>query len=144
MKEKQIEEKSYRTVYVAVDGREFDDKNACLKYDKSFACVMKSYLNDMAIRPSSTEEDLFYAGNSDTEVFVVIPKNKEDILRIKQVAIGFGTPEDRVNTWINESDINSVILVTIGCDNDWVYISRLNNILKNIVGEKYKLAPTIN
>ena len=144
MKEKQIEEKSYRTVYVAVDGREFDDKSTCLKYDKSFACVMKSYLNDMSIRETSTEEDLFYTGSCENEVFIVMPKTEEDILHIKQLAIGFGESEERVSKQIDNSDINSIILVTIGYNDDWAYVCRLNTIIKNIVGEKYKLVPTMN
>ncbi len=141
---KQVEQKSYVNVYVACDGKEFADSGACKTYEKTFACAMKSYLKDMSIRESSTEEDLFYTGSCESEVFVVIPKTKEDILHIKQIAIGFGSSEETVNGWIDESDINSVILVTIGYDNDWVYISRLNKIIKNIVGEKYKLVPAIN
>ena len=141
---KQIEQKSYIKVYVACDGKEFTDSDACKTYEKTFACAMKSYLRDMSIREPSTEDDLFYTGSCENEVFVVIPKTKEDILHIKQIAIGFGTSEETVNKWIDDSDIDSIILVTIGCCNDWAYVCRLDKIIKNIVGEKYKLVPAIN
>ena len=141
---KQIEQKSYVNVYVACDGKEFDDSDACRTYEKTFACAMKSYLRDMSIRESVTEEDLFYTGSCENEVFVVIPKTKEDILHIKQIAIGFGNSEEIVNKWIDDSDIDSIILVTIGCCNDWTYVCRLNNIIKIIFGEKYKLVPAMN
>lgn len=143
---KQIEEHAvnYRTVYVATDGKEFDDETTCRTYEKSLACALKTNLKEMSIRDTSTEEDLFYTGSCETEVFIVVPKTKEDILHIKQVAFGFGASEIQVNNWISEEDIDSVILVTIGYNNEWVYITRLNNIVKNIVGEKYKLVPTIS
>lgn len=146
MTTKQIENitKTYTTVYVAADGKEFYDKEACSTYDKSFACAMKSYLRDMSIRETSNEEDLFYTGSCENEVFIVVPKTQEDILHIKQFAIGLGTSEERVSKWIDNNDIDSVILVTVGYNDDWVYVSRLNTIIKNIVGENYKLVPVIN
>ena len=146
MTTKQIENitKTYTTVYVAADGKEFDDEEACSTYDKSFACAMKSYLRDMSIRETSTEEDLFYTGSCENEVFIVVPKTQKDILHIKQFAIGLGTSEERVDKWIDDGDIDTVILVTVGYNNDWVYISRLNTIIKNIVGENYKLVPAID
>ena len=144
MTTKQIQDVNYRTVYVASDGKEFDDAETCRTYERSYACAMKSYLKDMSIRETCNEEDLFDTGSCETEVFVVLPKSKEDILRIKQIAIGFCCSEENVNKCIDDSDINSVILVTIGYNNEWACISRLNNILKNIVGEKYKLVSTTN
>lgn len=143
---KQIEEHAikYRTVYIAADGTEFDDETTCHTYEKSLACALKTNLKEMSIRDTSTEEDLFYTGSCETEVFVVVPKTKEDILHIKQLAFGFGASEDQVSNWISEEDIDSVLLVTIGYNNEWAYVSRLNNIIKNIVGEKYKLVPTIS
>lgn len=146
MTTKQIENitKTYTTVYVATDGKEFDDKDTCRTYEKSFACAMKSYLRDMSIRESSTEEDLFYTGSCENEIFIVVPKTKEDILHIKQFAIGLGTSEETANRWIDDSDIDTVILITVGYDNDWVFISRLNTIIKNIVGEKYIIVSAEN
>ena len=146
MTTKQIENitKTYRTVYVAADGKEFDDEETCRTYEKSFACAMKSYLRDMSIRESSTEEDLFYTGSCENEVFIVVPKTKEDILHIKQFAFGLGTSEEYVNKWIDDSDIDNVILITVGYANDWVFISRLNTIITNICGTKYTLVSTID
>lgn len=146
MTTKQIENvtKTYTTVYVAVDGKEFTDEDACLTYEKSFACAMKSYLRDMSIREPSTEEDLFYTGSCENEVFIVVPKTKEDILHIKQFAIGLGISEKRVSKWIDDSDIDTVILVTVGYNDDWVYVSRLNTIIENIAGANYKLISDIN
>ena len=144
MKEVKTERTVYDVSYEASDGRMFDDKEACLKYEKSLACALKSNLRDMSIRETSTEEDLFYTGSCENEVFIVMPKTEEDILHIKQVAIGFGNSEERVSKQIDNSDINSIILVTIGYNDEWAFVARLNTIIKNIVGEKYKLVPTMN
>ena len=143
MTTKQIENvtKTYTTVYVAADGTEFDDKDACKMYDKSFACVMKSMLNKIAIN-SSTEEDLFYTGSCETDVLVVIPKTEEDILHIKQLAIGLGMSEDNVNRRISESDINKIILIDIGYGNEWAFVSRFDDMVDKITAGKYKLVPS--
>lgn len=146
MTTKQVEDRivTTRTVYVATDGREFDDKDECRKYERTFACAMKSYLKDLSIREAATEEDLFYTGSCETQVYVVIPKTKEDILHIKQIAIGLGASEQTASNWVNEEDIDKILIVTLGYADEWIYISRFENIIKNVVGEKYKLIPVAN
>lgn len=138
MTTKQIEDVRYKTIYVAADGTEFDDRDTCETYDRSFACVMRSRLKAISIS-TSTEEDIFYTGSCENEVFVVIPKTLSDIDCIKQFAYALGTGEERVSKWIDDSDINKPILVTIGYNNEWIYVSRLETIVKNAVGDKFVL-----
>jgi len=138
MTTKQIEDVRYKTIYVAADGTEFDDASACETYDRSFACVMRSRLKEIAIN-TSTEEDIFYTGSCENEIFVVIPKTSQDIDCIKQFAYALGTSEERVSKWIDDSDINKPILVTMGYNNEWIFVSRLETIVKNAVGDKFVL-----
>ena len=99
---------------------------------------MRSRLKAISIN-TSTEEDIFYTGSCENEIFVVIPKTLSDIDCIKQFAYALGTGEERVSKWIDDSDINKPILVNIGYNNEWIYVSRLETIVKNAVGDKFVL-----
>ena len=138
MKEKKIENITYATVYVANDGTEFNTKEDCAKYERTYACAMKSRLMAMAINEND-EENMFSRGSCDSSVIVVIPRSEKDIDTIKQYAIGLSCTEEQVSRQISDADINMPVTITIGYDNDWCYIQTVSSLVDHITNGAFKL-----
>lgn len=135
MEERKVELLSYKTVYVAADGTEFDDRTECEKYDKSAVGVLKGRVKAMAIKDTN-EEDIFSCGNSENRVLVCIPKNQEDIDTIKQLiftTVGNKSYADKVDAYINK-----VVLVFF-CYDDYIYIDTVDDVVFRATDGKYKL-----
>jgi hypothetical protein len=138
MKEKKIENITYATVYVANDGTEFNTKEDCAKYERTYACAMKSRLMAMAINEND-EENMFSRGSCDCSVIVVIPRSEKDIDTIKQYAIGLSCTEEQVSRQISDADINMPVTITIGYDNEWCYIQTVSSLVDHITNGTFKL-----
>lgn len=135
MEERKVELLSYKTVYVAADGTEFDDPNECAKYDKSAVGVLKGRVKAMAIKDTN-EEDIFSCGSSENRVLVCVPKNQEDIDTIKQLIFATGGNKsyaDKVDGYINK-----VVLVFF-CYDDYIYVDTVDNVVLRATDGKYKL-----
>lgn len=135
MKERKVELLSYKTVYVAADGTEFDDPNECTKYDKSAVGVLKGRVKAMAIKDTN-EEDIFSCGNSENRVLVCVPKNQEDIDTIKQLIFATGGNKsyaDKVDGYINK-----VVLIFF-CYDDYIYVDTVDDVVFRATDGKYKL-----
>lgn len=135
MEERKVELLSYKTVYVAADGTEFDDRDECEKYDRSAVGVLKGRVKEMAIKDAN-EDDIFNCGNCENRVLVCIPKNQEDIDDIKQLIFATGgnaSYADKV-----DGCINKVVLVFF-CYDDYIYIDTLDDVVFRATDGKYKL-----
>ena len=135
MEERKVELLSYKTVYVAADGTEFDDRTECEKYDKSAVGVLKGRVKAIAIKDTN-EEDIFSCGNSENRVLVCIPKSQEDIDTIKQLifaTVGNKSYADKV-----DGCINKVVLVFF-CYDDYIYIDTVDDVVFRATDGKYKL-----
>lgn len=135
MEERKVELLSYKTVYVAADGTEFDDRTECEKYDKSAVGVLKGRVKAIAIKDTN-EEDIFSCGNSENRVLVCIPKSQEDIDTIKQLIFATGGNKsyaDKVDGYINK-----VVLVFF-CYDDYIYIDTVDDVVSRATDGKYKL-----
>ncbi len=138
MKEKKIENVSYTTVYVAADGTEFNTKEDCAKYERTYACALKSRLMAMSINENS-EEDMFSRGSCDNSVIVVVPRSEKDIDTIKQYAIGLGCTEEQVSIGISDADINMPVTITTGYDHEWCYIQTVSSLIDDITRGAFKI-----
>lgn len=138
MKEKKIENVSYTTVYVATDGTEFNTKEDCAKYERTYACALKSRLMAMAINENN-EEDMFARGSCDSSVMVVIPRSEKDIDTIRQYAIGLGCTEEQVSKGISDADINMPVTITTGYDHEWCYIEPVSSLVDHITRGAFKI-----
>jgi len=138
MTEKQIETKSYKTVYVAVDGTEFDTIDECRNYDKSAFGVLLGRVKQMSIKDIS-EEDIFNCGSCDNRVLVCIPRSKEDINTLRQTMIAAGQNENYASR-LTDDNINKPVLLTIGYAGDGAWFDTLNAIAQRALGPNYKNA----
>lgn len=134
MKERKVELMSYKTVYVAADGTEFDDRDECAKYDKSAVGVLKGRVKEMAIKDTN-EDEIFSCGNCENRALVCVPKNQEDIDTIKQLIFATGGNKSYANKV--DGCINKVVLVFFCYD--YIYIDTLNDVVFRTTDGKYKL-----
>lgn len=68
---------SYYNVYVAMDGREFNDEAECVKYEKSAKAVVNTNYKRLIVG-TNTEEAFFGFGGCDNSVEFVKVTSKED------------------------------------------------------------------
>lgn len=129
METKQIEVKSFKTVYVAADGTEFNDKEECRKYDESALGVLKGRVKKLATKVSN-EADLLGSGNGDDESWVIIPKSADEVALIRQLLSLMGMKAE--HTEFLESQIGKVIWLTQSYDQDYMWFDTLESLTKRV------------
>lgn len=82
MKQINKEVTSYKTVYVAVDGTEFDSKEECVKYENSAQGVLRDKFNKLVVREIDAYSLMF--GNEDCTVYYVQFREESDIDALMQ------------------------------------------------------------
>lgn len=125
METRQIEMKSYKTVYVAVDGTEFEDRNECERYDKSAMGVVKGRVKKLAVKV--TDGWTAVGGDSDHEVWIVVPKTPEDVSSIRQLLVLYENtnPSDEL-----EEQIGKPVFLIWNYDRAYMWFKTLESIVK--------------
>lgn len=77
MKQISKEITNYKTVYVAIDGTEFDSKEECVKYENSARVILKSKFLKLVVKETDAWHLLY--GNEDTIVYYVQFREEKDI-----------------------------------------------------------------
>lgn len=129
METKQIEVKSVKTVYVAVDGTEFNDKEECRKYDESAIGVLKGRVKKLAVKVTN-EEDLLHSGGDDNESWVIIPKSADEIALIRQLLLVMGLKMEHTEEL--ESQIGKVIWLTQDYNQNYMWFDTLEALTKRV------------
>lgn len=118
--------------YESTDGTFFSNKEECEKYEKSALGVLRGRIEEIAIERTS-EYGLFEMGSDDCEVFVVIPKSKEDIDLINQYAVLINGDDQRHVT--DEAIGKMVYVYTAYTDSCW--FNSLESLVSRISLGKY-------
>lgn len=125
METKQIEVKSFNTVYVAVDGTEFDEREQCEKYDKSALGVVQGRVKRVTVKV--TNEWAAVGGDEDHEVWIVVPKKAEDVDAIRQLLALYGNRQDTSEL---DEQLGKVVYLAWNIDKDYMWFKTLESILK--------------
>ena len=125
MERKEIEVKSFKTVYVAVDGTEFDEREQCEKYDKSALGVVQGRVKKLAVK--ITDEWRAVGGGEDHECWIVIPKKPEDVDAIKQLLALYGNGQ---NTDELDEQLGKPVFLMWNYEKDYVWFKTLESIVK--------------
>lgn len=96
MKEVKTERKVYDIHYEAIDGTLFTNREECEAYEGSARLVLKERFSKLVV-DTSTEYDLFSAGSSEEDVYVVKVSSTNDINLVLQYYI-------LTNSWVQDSD----------------------------------------
>lgn len=135
MTETKKEKVTQYSVFVAVDGTEFLDKEECKKYEDTANCVLLTRVKSMAITEIMGGEEDFMDENDENQYVTIIPKTQADIDTINQFLL---LSQPNRKNLLNDNDIDRAIL--IGCrvysnKLDWSWYYRVDNIIKKILPE---------
>lgn len=135
MEKKQIEVKTFKTVYVAADGKQFNESEVCVKYEDSLACVLRSQLKEMSLAVGN-EYSILGTGDEEHDLYVVVPKDTADILKIKQLLYAMGN-KTRAEE-LKDTEIGKVLLIIFNCDDDYAWWMSLDQMVSRITDGKYE------
>lgn len=96
MKEVKTERKVYDIHYEAIDGTSFTSREECEAYEGSARLVLKERFSKLVV-DTSTEYDLFSAGSSEEDVYVVKVLSTNDVDTVLQYYV-------LTNSWVQDSD----------------------------------------
>lgn len=119
--------------YESTDGTYFDTKDECQRYEQSALCVVRGRIKEIALK-STTEYGLFEMGSVDCDLFVVIPKSKEDINLLNQLAILINGDDQRQ---VTDGAIGKTVFVYTGYNNDSCWFDTLESLVRRITDGKY-------
>ena len=129
------------TVYQAVDGTEFDNREECEKYDNSAQGVLRGRLKPLIVNDKWNGWDLM-GGNEDSQVIAVKVPHESDIDIVLQnyyldqpwilQETHTSKKEKLVNTVNQAYKEQDVILFGINCDDCLYLIDIRNNIIDRL------------
>lgn len=134
IKRNEIVEKRVVESYVAADGTEFDSQDECREYEKTHVCAIKARLHEMALA-EDTECNMYDgSGTDETLVYVVIPKNEEELRFVRQaLSINHSKNAEKVSG----KDIGRVLLIGFTYGDEYVYVTKLDDLVSKITGGKW-------
>ena len=118
--EKEETKKVVTTMYVAIDGTEFTNKDNCEKYETSLECVLTARLNDITIRNTNLCT-AFLEGSDNWDAKIVRPRNSEDINAINQlICLIRGTSPDMIDERyvVKDTSIGECIVLCYSYEHD--------------------------
>lgn len=122
------EVKTIKEKYVAYDGAEFDKKEDCEEYEKSYKCtIFKSWDNLNKVAVNSVELGLPWSSD-DNHVFLANPGTLNDLVAIN----AFIEYKTGYKNNLTIQDIGKNICLDFGWDFDVCAIYRMENYLEHI------------
>ena len=143
MTEIKKEETTYKTMYQAIDGTEFVDKEECEKYEQSAACVLLAKLVGCEVARGYDHEWLDWG--DENEYRTLIPKTQEDIDTMNQLWFMHGGKKEEKPKF-DKSHINKLILMGVRTYNDkldWCWFYILEDIITALSNGRCKLITEI-
>lgn len=129
MKTIKKEIKTYQEIYVSNDGKEFEKKEDCLEWEKSYGSTLAASFNEIK-KVTASSVDLGLPWNSDDhEVYILQPKDLNEIAVINAyvdfVVGGANKP-------VTAQMIDKAIVINFGYDRDWCEVYELASHLENV------------
>lgn len=132
--ERKVQDEKVIVEYEANDGTVFSDASECDKYEKTCICAIKARLKQIAIKAES--EDCLLDGSCETMMYVVQPKSDADIFVIQQ-ALSYQSSNNAER--VSGDDIGRVLLVGFTYGDEYVFVMKLDEIVKNITDGKWSV-----
>lgn len=132
MKKIKKEVKTYKDIYVSVDGKEFDNEINCKAWEKSYEGTMAASFEKLNKVSISTVELGLPWSSDDHEAYLMRPKDLDEIVLINAYIKSI-TREDKI--WIAADSIDADIVINFGYDRDWCEVISVEKHLENV--QKY-------
>ena len=132
------------TIYIAVDGTQFNFKEECERYENSAKGVLHGKFSRLIINNQYTEYSLFKCGCDDNTVVVVELPTEADVDTVLQtyyldnphyLSESYKALQTRlVDTLLQAYKEKDVVLFSYTCDNDLYFIDSRNNFIRKLNG----------
>jgi hypothetical protein len=126
---KAIQKTEYITTYISKDGREFKDKESCEKWEQSYISTITYSMQQMPYIKTNGYDTYLRGSDEDSNVWIVRPRNLDDILIINAYAREVCC-EPNFN--LTHEDVGKVIILDYGYDNCYCVAVRLEQYLQDI------------
>ena len=136
MKEVKKERTESYTVYQAVDGTEFHERNECEKYERSAHGVLRARISKLTTGRENAWD--LMGGMEDHDIIGVKMNTESDLKDIQQfLALEnsyycFDKTKEIFDIMEKAYNNNDIILFGINCDGDYYFINSRQNIIDNL------------
>ena len=113
--------------YVSVDGKEFETKEDCERWEKSYEGTICAALKEIP-HVKTYCGDAYIASYPGEHVIVLKPRNMEDIMIIN----AYGKIINNFIEPLTQEDVGKVLMIHTGYDEDWFEVYRMEKYLKEI------------
>lgn len=143
MKEKQVERKTYDTLYEAIDGKTFRSREECETYEASARGVLRGELKKYIVNEGYNCWDLM--GGSEDNMCIAVAVPTEEAKRVVLQNYYLDQPwlltdsntsyKERIDNAVQQAyENNDIILFGINCDDDLYLIDTRMNIINRLNG----------
>jgi len=129
MKKINRELKTYETIFVSVDGKEFKTEADCREWEKSYKGTMAaSWANIKKVEVNAMDLCLPY-GSEDFECYMLTPRSLEEITYINAYVSSITCSNSPV---LNTNHIGVTVVLNFGFDHDWCEVYQMDRHLADI------------
>ena len=141
MKKIQQEVKTYKDIYVSVDGKEFSNEADCKAWETSYKGTLAASWHLIKKTDASTVNLGLPWSSDDDECYVLKPQSLEEITLINAY-IQSSTGDN--SSILTTGDIGHLVALNFGYDHDYCNVYVLEDNLKNITNYMTKLENELN
>ena len=126
---KETREVVVKTEYIAIDGTIFRTKEECEQWEKSYECTLTCSMKKIPHIETNGEDAYLQCGNCDDEVWIIKPRDFEDIKVINAYteATCCGCKAN-----LTQEDIGKLIAMNFGYDHDYCSCYIVEELIKEI------------
>lgn len=127
------------SVYVAIDGTEFEDMDECQKYEMTAEAVIRLRIQDCTIKKKWHSE----IDDSDEHFYdTLVPTKQEHIDAINQMWWLYGGRKDKSVPLLTTEDLNKPLLMGYRFEGDWydwVWFYKIDNLIRKATEDKFQI-----
>ena len=130
--------------FIASDGKEFKNEEDCTKYEKSYACTIKTCFKKIPHLQKAASSLYMQYGNEEDEAYMLIPRNIEDVCAVNRIldyCDGIYGSIGQTPGRLTQVDIGKTILINFGyegMESGWYTMLRKDEYLNRISDELNK------
>lgn len=125
---KETREVVVKTEYIAIDGTVFRTKEECEQWEKSYKCTLTCSMKKIPHIETNGEDAYLQCSNCDENVWVLKPRNFEDI----KVINAYTEHCCGCNANLTQDDIGTLLALNFGYDYDWCDVLKIKKYLAEI------------
>lgn len=125
---REVIKKEEVTIYIADDGKEFNNEEDCIKWEESYEYVIKKSFDKIPQIKVPYGEESYVGGNLDDYIIIAKPRTVEDIVILE----AYIKNQIREKIDLTHEYIGKEIVVNFGYDCDYVEVDILDDKLNNI------------